>query len=100
MIDLPHGGGGRFNEQDLVDHIRAAIPPRDYIIQGQKNCKLAQHLKPNSLDCWLRQFSRNHDTKQAVTAVVEALVATGLFELAEKLPCPDSGRQCKGLRLI
>ena len=38
------------------------------------------------------------DTKQAVNQVVEALIATGHFEIAY-LPCPDSGRRCKALRL-
>ena len=39
------------------------------------------------------------DSKQAVNRVVKALVASGYFEL-ERLLCPDSGRRCKGLRLV
>lgn len=100
VIDLPHGGGGRFSEHDLADYIRASRPPRDYIIQGQTNVARAKHPKPKSLDYWLRQFSRNPDTKQAVTKVVDALVATGLFVVVSKLPCPDSHRLCKGIQLI
>ncbi len=100
MIDLPHGGGGRFSEHDLVKHIRAAKPPRDYIIQGQTDCTLAQHPKPHSLDCWLRKFSRYRDTKQAVNGVMDDLVKTQLFVVVKKLRCPDSGRYCKGIRLI
>jgi len=98
VIDLPHGGGGRFSEYDLVEHIRAAKPPRDYIIQGQADRKLAQHPK-HSLDCWLRKFSRYKDTKQAVNSVIDDLLATGLFVLVKKLRCPDSGSYCKGIRL-
>lgn len=100
MIYLPHGAGGRFRERDLVDYIRASRPSRDYIIQGQTNIARAKHPKPKSLDYWLRQFSRNPDTKQAVTSVIDALVATGLFVVVSKLRCPDSHRYCKGIRLV
>ena len=100
MIDLPYGGhGAQFNEHDLVDYIRASTPARDYIIQGQNDCTLAQHPKPHSLDCWLRQLSRFPDTKQAVNSVIDDLVTTGLFLVVRKLRCPDSGRYCKGIRL-
>jgi hypothetical protein len=44
------------------------------------------------------------DTRQAVNWVVRALVATGYFYQPVVstigLPCPDSGRRCKGLRLV
>jgi hypothetical protein len=32
MIDLPHGGGGQFDERALVKYILASSPPRDYTI--------------------------------------------------------------------
>ena len=99
MIRLPFGGkNGQFHEQDLISHILKT--GRDYIIQGQQNCSLANHTKPNSLDYWLRvNYATNADTKQAVTSVIEDLVKTGLFEEADDLQCPDSGRLCKGIRL-
>jgi hypothetical protein len=99
VIDLPHGGA-QFNEHDLVDYIRASRPPRDYIIQGHVKTTLANHPKRHSLDYWLRDHhSRHPDTMQAVTSVIDALVATGLFVAEEELLCPDSGRHCKGIRL-
>ena len=98
MIRLPYGGpNAQFDERELVDHLRTRM--RDYIIQGQQNCRLENHTKKQSLDYWLRSnFASNPDTKQAVNTVMEDLVATGLFE-EEKLTCPDSGRKCKGLKL-
>ena len=98
MIDLPYGGGGQFDEHELVDHIRAS--GRDYIIQGQTAVARAKHPKQRSLDYWLRQFSRNPDTKQAVNSAIDALVATGLFVVINKLRCPDSHNHCKGIRLV
>ncbi len=99
LIKLPHGGpGAGFPVADLIAHIRST--ERDYIIQGQQNCTLESHSKPHSLDVWLRkQFTSHKDTKQAVNQVARALVATGLFEVAY-LPCPDSRRVCKALRLL
>ena len=99
MISLPYGGrNAQFNEQDLISHINNS--ERDYIIQGQQQCSLANHTKPSSLDYWLRvSYAANSDTKQAVNEVVEQLVATGLFEEVDNLRCPDSGRLCKGIRL-
>jgi len=100
FINLPHGGpGAGFRVSELVTHIRSTA--RDYIIQAQQNVTLAKHTKPQSLDVWLRtNFASNPDTKQAVNKVVEALVATGQFEVVWGLPCPDSGRSVKGLRLL
>ena len=79
-IPLSYGGpGAQFPVADLVAHIRRS--GRDYIIQGQKDCSLADHPKPHSLDVWLRQgYARSKDTKQAVNQVIDDLVATGLFE--------------------
>jgi hypothetical protein len=97
MISLPYGGrNAQFDEQDLISHINNS--ERDYIIQGQQQCSLANHTKPTSLDYWLRvNYAANPDTKQAVNEVVEQLVATGLFEEFDDLRCPDSGRMCKGV---
>lgn len=95
MITLPYGG--QFNERDLVKHIRAS--GRNYIIQGQQTVAEADHTKPSSLDYWLRQFAHNRDTKQAEASVIDALVNTGLFVSVKRLRCPDSGIDCKGLKL-
>ncbi|MDO9579032.1 MAG: hypothetical protein Q7J06_00445, partial [Bacteroidales bacterium] len=75
MIKLRYGG--KFNERDLIKHIRGS--KRDYIIQGQQNVSFSKHTKPNSLDYWLRQFGLNQNTTQAVNSVINDLVATGLF---------------------
>ena len=98
-IELPHGGPeGRLFVDDLIQHIRES--GRDYIIQGQTRCTLANHPKPNSLDVWLRRkCTARSDTKQAVNDVIDELVATRLFKV-ETLRCPDSGSFCKGIRLL
>lgn len=100
FVEVPHAGSGAgFLVSDLVSHIRST--GRDYIIQGQQKATLADHTKPQSLDVWLRRrFPSRQDTKLADNEVVEALVAAGLFEVVENLPCPDSGRPCKGLLLV
>jgi hypothetical protein len=73
---------------------------RDYIIQGQTHRTFAAHRKPKSLDYWLRANCTNkRDVNQAVTEVIDQLVSTGLFEEGS-FPCPDSGRFCKGIRLV
>ena len=100
MVDLPHGGGARINELDLVDFIRTSNPPRNYIVGGASKVTLANHRKQHSLDYWLRQRSCYQDTMQAVPSVIDALVATGLFVAEDGLLCPDSRRRCKGLRLV
>jgi hypothetical protein len=99
VIRLPYGGKNvLFDEQALISIIVKS--GRDYIIQGQQNCSLADHTKPNSLDYWLRvNYASNADTKQAVNEVVDQLMKTGLFQLAHDLRCPNSGRLCKGLRI-
>ena len=96
MIRLSYGG--QFDEHALIEHIRAT--GRDYIVQGQQAYSLANHTKPNSLDYWLRQFASNSNTKQADNTVIRHLVHTGLFKVADDLLCPDSGRLCKGVRLV
>ena len=97
LINLPYGKNS-FDSNSLKEHIRTT--GRNYIIQGQKACRRIDHPKPNSLDCWLRDnYAQNPDTKQAVNEVIAALVATGDFVLGE-FYCPDSGRRCKGIRII
>jgi len=98
FIALPYGGkGAGFPVSNLIVHILNS--GRDYIIQGQQSCVL-DHTKPHSLDVWLRHnHTDRKDTKQAVNAVVEALVATGRFK-AGRFVCPDSGRRCKGIALV
>jgi len=99
-IELPHGGPEeRLFVDDLVQHIRES--GRDYIIQGQTNCTLTNHPKPNSLDVWLRRkCTVRSDTKQAVNDVIDELIATQLFKVEKRLRCPDSGNYCKGIRLL
>jgi len=100
FIGLPYGeAGAGFLVSELVAHIQST--GRNYIIQGQQTCTLENHTKPSSLDVWLRTgFTTRKDVKQAVNQVVKALVATGLFEVAYNLTCPDSGWAVKGLRLL
>lgn len=100
MISLPYGGKGSvFSVDDLIRHIDAS--EYSYIIQGGVACSFANHPKHQSLDYWLRQnYTHRKDTMQAVAEVIDALVATGKFEFDEKLECPDSGRRCKGVRLV
>jgi hypothetical protein len=99
VIDLPHGGGARFNERDLVDFVLAFKPPRDYIIIGASHVSLAKYHKKNTLDYWLRGRTQYRDTTQAVEGVIAALVKTGLFVDEEQLLCPESHKKCRGLRL-
>ena len=95
MIHLP--AGGSFDARDLVTYINAS--GRNYIIQGQQNTSFANQTKPQSLDYWLREHSPNRDTRQAENSVLDALVATGWFEIVNNLICPDTGEECKGVRL-
>lgn len=90
-------GGGEFSVDALVQYIENL--EEGYIIQGQQNVRYSEHTKPTSLDYWLRQFATNPDTKQATNNLLDALVATGLFELVDTLICPETGRECKGLIL-
>ena len=97
MINLPYGNNS-FNSDDLKRRIQRMR--KHYIIQGQTNCSRAEHTKPNSLDCWLRDnYAQKPDTKQAVNKVIKDLVNTGEFEEGDFL-CPDSGRMCKGIKIV
>ena len=99
LIRLPHGEPGTgFSVRQLVDHMEQS--GREYIIGGEVDCALVDHPKPASLDYWLREsFAANQDTKQATNDVIAQLVATGLFEPANDLRCPNTGTRSFGLRL-
>ena len=98
-ISLPYGGPGTgFHVSALVQHVMSS--GLAFIIQGQAQCRFSAHRKPRSLDFWLRgNFANSPDVKQAVNEVIRQLVSTGLFEEGE-FPCPDSGRSCKGVRIV
>jgi len=97
LIKLPYGNNS-FNSDDLKKYIRRN--GKNYIIQGQKACGRVDHPKPHSLDCWLRDnYAQNPDTKQAVNEVIADIINTREFEEGY-FTCPDSGRECKGLRII
>ena len=100
FIKLPYGGpGAGFRVSELVNHIRST--GRDYIIQGGQDLPLAKHTKPNSLDVWLRtRFATKPDTRQTAKAVMNALEATGRFQIVRGLRYPDSGQFVNGLRLL
>lgn len=100
MISLPYGGNvAAFPVDDLIAYMQSTGRP--YIIQGAVHCALANHPKLQSLDCWLRSYYTDRkDTAQAVREVIDALVETGKFEAVDDLVCPDSGRRCKGIRLV
>ncbi|SFV16548.1 hypothetical protein [Pseudoduganella namucuonensis] len=96
MIELRYTGLG-FDEQELIDHIKAS--GKNFMVQGQRIKTLANHTKPKSLDVWLRnRFPKMQDTKLADNYVIDALVETGRFT-ATKERCPDSGKLCKAIRL-
>ena len=96
LINLPYGSSS-FDSDMLLEYIIDS--GRDYIIQGQTACIFDKHPKPSSLDYWLRGLVANQDTKQAVNDVIDQLVVTDDFEPGRFL-CPDSGRMCKGVRII
>jgi len=95
-VKLPQSKPDSFSTDELKAHIIKS--KRDYIIQGQKQCTLKDHTKPNSLDYWLRE-NYNRDQRQALNSVISDLVNTGEFEEG-RFQCPDSGRKCKGIRII
>ena len=97
MISMPYGGGAQFDEQELVAYIRAS--GRDYIITGWINRVYEEHTKPHSLDFWLRSKTKYHGVRQTCKALINDLVATGLFVEQRGLKCPDSGYSCQGIRL-
>lgn len=99
LIKLPHGASGEgFKIINLVSHVKGSN--RDYIIQGQVNCGLADHPKPSSLDVWLRKnYTDRKNTKQATNDIIKQIIETGLFTEG-RFSCPNSGRECKGIQLV
>ena len=91
-IELPYGAPGEsFSIDYLITHLQETH--KDYIIQGQRNCCLEEHPKPNSLDAWLRKnFTSRQDTKQATNDLLQEIVKTGPFKEGW-FTCPDSGRK-------
>lgn len=70
-----HEPGAGFLVRELVDYIQRS--GRDYIIEGEIDCALADHPRPRSLDYWLREnFARNKETRQAARDVLAQLLAT------------------------
>lgn len=98
FIELPYGAPGEgFMISYLVTYLQESR--KDYIIQGQVNCSLADHPKPNSLDVWFRKhFTSRQDTKQATNDLLREIIKTGLFKEG-MFTCPDSGRKCKGIKI-
>ncbi len=98
-IELRQGGpGAGFSVRELIDYMEQS--GRDYIIGGEVDCALADHPRPASLDYWLREnFARNKEAKQATREVIAQLIATGLFQQADGLRCPDQGDKSRGLKL-
>lgn len=87
-----------FAVRDLVEHIEGS--GRDFIIEGEVDCALADHPRPHSLDYWLREnYARNKETRQATRDVIGQLLATGLFAESDNLRCPDTGERSVGLLL-
>ena len=97
-IKLPFSPGDSFDTNDLKKYIQSC--DRNYIIQGDIQCSLAHHKKPQSLDYWLRIQCCKPDTKQAVNEVVDDIVRTGEFRRGH-FTCPDSEEDnVKGIRII
>lgn len=96
-IRLPHGGNeSGFYAQRVADAI-AEMPGREIVI-GAIQKGLAD-VKPHSLDYLLRtRYAKNPDTKQAVSSVIDSMVATGLFERST-VADPVTGRDVDSLRL-
>jgi hypothetical protein len=97
-ISLPQSRPNSFSTDDLKSYIRKS--GRDFIIQGQQQCTLADHTKELSLDYWLRQnYAGNSDTRQALNSVIADLVNTGEFDVG-RFSCPETGFTCKGIRIV
>jgi len=98
-VDLPRG----YNSADsnlASGTINGGRSGRNYIIQGQTHCNRAEHPKPNSLDCWLRDnYAQNRNTNQAENEVIKDLVNTGDFEEGNFI-CPISRIKCKGIKIV
>ncbi len=96
-IALPYGGPeAGFYAERLVDELRARDAKEIVIGAVQLSVK---KVKPYSLDYWLRtRYARNPDTKQAVAAVVDGLIETGLFARA-KIEDPQTSAKVEAIAL-
>ncbi|MBN1552226.1 hypothetical protein JW979_12200, partial [bacterium] len=89
-----------FTTDELKEYIRKS--GRDYIIQGQEECRRSEHSSPHSLDCWLRDnYADYPDRKQATNPLIEDLVETGEFGEG-KFRCPDRKKMTmrKGVQIV
>lgn len=99
---LPHNhirfeyAPGSFDVDELEQWVR--VLGRGYVIIGGLNRNFVEHDRPESLDYWLRVRCTRRNVRQATTALVERLVATGRFRLEVK-HWPGENRQRKGLVL-
>ena len=97
-IVLPYGGAeSRFTVEELINHFRSEKV--DYIIIGATHVTLSNHLKPKSLDVWLRKHKNvigHEDTCQAVESVITKLISIDQFSIGIR-KCPTSNRMCKAL---
>lgn len=89
--------GGSVNLNSIISHFNEC---GGKMVLGANKAKLANHDKHLSLDYWLRSNgARNPDQMQAESSLIEQLVGTGNF--AETvMACPNTGRQCKALKLL
>jgi hypothetical protein len=89
--------GGAVNLDSIISHFNEC---GGEMVLGAIKTKFADHNKHRSLDYWLRSNgARIPDQMQAESSLVEQLVGTGHFQ-AIVMACPDTGRQCKGLKLL
>ena len=98
-ITLTDNERSRFHVSALLNYLNNQ--QRDCIAHGAQVVPLAAHTQRRSLDYWLRtQVARNADHPQASVEVIQQLCDTGLFVLDKKMPCPDTGKLCTGLRVV
>lgn len=98
-ISLPADNDSTFHVSSLVSYLNDR--KRDCIVLGEQPVPLSKHTKRRSLDYWLRTtIARDVDAAQASQQVLKQLCDTGLFQVDHRVPCPDTGETCMGLRLI
>jgi hypothetical protein len=69
------------------------------VVLGAVKAIFKEHNKTSSLEYWLRlNGAQNRNQMQAESLLVDKLLSTGYFEAA-MLPCPETGRRCKGIKL-
>jgi hypothetical protein len=98
-ISLPADNDSTFHVSSLMGYLNDR--KRDCIVLGEQQVALANHTQRRSLDYWLRTtIASNVDVAQASQQVLKQLCDTGLFQIDHRVPCPDTGKTCTGLRLI